>query len=164
VPNHIITDNDSQFTSGLFREYCASVGIKISFASFAYPRSNGQVERANAELLKGPKTRSFNSKLKARGKKWLENLQSVLWSIHTSATKPTGETPFFLVYGAKTVLPTDVKLGSPRVLGFNELCQEDLISDRLFLLEEARCQAALLVQDTRRACAATTAATFERGP
>jgi hypothetical protein len=25
-------------------------------------------------------------------KKWLDNLQSILWSIHTNATKPTGET------------------------------------------------------------------------
>jgi transposase InsO family protein len=68
VPNRIITDNGSQFTSGLFREYCASVGIKIHFASVAHPRSNGQAERANAEVLKGLKTRSFNSKLKACGK------------------------------------------------------------------------------------------------
>jgi hypothetical protein len=51
--------------------------------------------------------------------------------------------PFFLVYGAKAVLPTYVKFGSPRVLAFNELHQEDLISDRRLLLEEARCQVAL---------------------
>jgi transposase InsO family protein len=63
VPNRIITDNGSQFTSGLFREYCTSAGIKICFASVAYPRSNGQVERANAEALKGLKMRSFNPKL-----------------------------------------------------------------------------------------------------
>jgi hypothetical protein len=61
----------------------------------------------------------------------------------TSATKPTGETRYFLIYGAEVVLPTDVKFGSPRVLAFNEFRQEDLISDRLLLLEEARCQAAL---------------------
>jgi hypothetical protein len=66
-----------------------------------------------------------------------------LWSIRTTATKPTGETPFFLVYGAEAVLPTDVKFGSPRVLAFDEIRQEDLIKDRLLLLEEARCQAAL---------------------
>jgi hypothetical protein len=87
--------------------------------------------------------RSFNAKLEACSKKWLDNLQSVLWSIRTSATKPTGETPFFLVYGAEAVLPTDVKFGSPRVLAFNELRQEDLIRDCLLQLEEARCQAAL---------------------
>jgi transposase InsO family protein len=41
VPNPIIIDNGSQFTSGLFWEYCASVGIKICFAYVAHPRSNG---------------------------------------------------------------------------------------------------------------------------
>jgi hypothetical protein len=48
-----------------------------------------------------------------------------------------------LVYGAKAVLPTDIKFGSPRVLAFNEIHQEDLIKDRLLRLEEAQCQAAL---------------------
>jgi hypothetical protein len=43
-------------------------GIKICFASVAYPRSNGQAERANAEVLKGLKMKSFNAKLKACGK------------------------------------------------------------------------------------------------
>jgi transposase InsO family protein len=65
VPNCIITDNGSQFTSGLFREYCASIGIKICFAFIAHPRSNGQAEHANTEVLKGLKTKSFNSKLEA---------------------------------------------------------------------------------------------------
>jgi hypothetical protein len=143
VPNRIIADNGSQFTSGLFWEYCSSAGIKICFASVAYPRSNGQAERANAEVLKGLKTRSFNAKLEACGKKWLDNLQSILWSIRTTATKSTRETPFFLVYGAEAFLPTDVKFGSPRVLAFNEIRQEDLIKDDLLQLEEARCQAAL---------------------
>jgi hypothetical protein len=53
------------------------------------------------------------------------------------------ETPFFLVYGAEAVLPTDVNFRSPRVLAFDELCQEDLIRDRLLQLEEAQCQAVL---------------------
>jgi transposase InsO family protein len=49
VPNRIITDNGSQFTSGLFREYCASFGIKICFASVAHPRSTG---RQSVQTLK----------------------------------------------------------------------------------------------------------------
>jgi hypothetical protein len=54
------------------------------------------------------------------------------------ATKPTGETPFFLVYGAESVLPTDVKFGLPRVLAFDKIRQEDLIKNRLLQLKEAR--------------------------
>jgi transposase InsO family protein len=113
VPNRIITDNGSQFTSGLFKSYCASLGTQICYAFVAHPRSNGQAKRANAEVLKGLKTRSFKKKLTACSKGWLNEVQSVLWSIRTTATKPTGETPFFLVYGAKAVLPSELKHGSP---------------------------------------------------
>jgi hypothetical protein len=69
VPNRIITDNDSKFTNGLFREYYVSIGTKICFASIAYSWSNGHEERANAKVLKGLKAKSFNAKLNACGKK-----------------------------------------------------------------------------------------------
>ena len=87
VPNRITTDNGSQCTSGLFKSYCANLGTNFCHASVSHPRNNGQVERANAEVLKGLKTRSFN-KLKKHGKKWIDELPSVLWSIRTTATKP----------------------------------------------------------------------------
>ena len=44
VPNRIITDNGSQFTSNLFKTYCANLGTQICYASVAHPRSNGQAE------------------------------------------------------------------------------------------------------------------------
>jgi hypothetical protein len=84
-----------------------------------HPRSNDQVERANAEVLKGLKTKSFN-KLKASGTAWIDVVPSILWSIRTTPTKPTGETPFFLIYGVEAVLPTELKHGSPRVLAYDE--------------------------------------------
>ncbi|XP_073360212.1 uncharacterized protein [Aegilops tauschii subsp. strangulata] len=37
VPNRIITDNGSQFTSGLFKSYCANLGTQIRYASVAHP-------------------------------------------------------------------------------------------------------------------------------
>ena len=63
VPNRIITDNGSQFTSNLFKTYCANLGTQICYASVAHPQSNGQAERANAEVLRGLKTRTFKKKL-----------------------------------------------------------------------------------------------------
>ena len=103
VPNRIITNNGSQFTSNLFKTYCANLGTQICYASVAHPRSNDQAERANAEVLRGLKTRTFKKKLEACGRAWYDELQSVLWSIRTTTTKPTGETPFFLVYGDEAV-------------------------------------------------------------
>ena len=72
------------------------------------------------EVLKGLNTWTFKKKLEAYGRGWHDELQSVLWSIRTTATKSTGETPFFLVYGAEAVLPHEVKHRSPRVLEFEE--------------------------------------------
>ena len=37
VPNRIITDNGSQFTSNLFKTYCANLGMQICYASVAHP-------------------------------------------------------------------------------------------------------------------------------
>jgi transposase InsO family protein len=56
ILNRIITDNGSQFTSSAFQGYCEVLGIKICYVSVAHLESNDQVERANAEILKGLKT------------------------------------------------------------------------------------------------------------
>jgi transposase InsO family protein len=68
VPNRIITDNGSQFTSGAFQGYYEDLGIQICYASPAHPESNGQVEHANAKILKGLKTRTYDG-LKKHEKK-----------------------------------------------------------------------------------------------
>ena len=83
------------------------------------PVENGQAECANAEILRGLKVRTFKKKLEACSRGWHDELQSVLCSIRTTATKPMGETPFFLVYGAEAVLPHEVKHRSAWVLAFD---------------------------------------------
>ena len=67
----------------------------------------------------------------------------MLWSIRTTATKPTGETPFFLVYGAKAVLPHEVRRCSVQVLAFDEAQQDAMRGMDLVLGEERRREAAL---------------------
>ena len=51
VPAKVITDNGTQFTSHAFMQYIQSLVSKVSFASIAHPRSNGQAERMNVEVL-----------------------------------------------------------------------------------------------------------------
>nr|CAD40917.1 OSJNBa0088K19.3 [Oryza sativa Japonica Group] len=142
VPNRIITDNGTQFISELFGDYCEDMGIKLCFASPAHPRSNGQVERANAEILRGLKTKTFNI-LKKHGDSWIEELPAVLWANRTTPSRATGETPFFLVYGAEAVLPSELTLRSPRATMYCEADQDQLRRDDLDYLEERRRRAAL---------------------
>ena len=67
----------------------------------------------------------------------------MLWLIRTTATKPTGETPFFLVYGAEALLPHEVRRRSARVLAFDETLQDAMRGTDLVLGEEHRREAAL---------------------
>jgi hypothetical protein len=60
VPIRIITDNGTQFKSWLFQEYCEGIGTQLCFASVAHPKSNGQAERANTEILRGLKARTYD--------------------------------------------------------------------------------------------------------
>ena len=111
----IITDNSTQFTSRAFMQYVHALGCKISFASVAHPRSKGQAERANTEVLCGLKTRTFDM-LQKHDMRWIEVLPVILWSLRTTPNRATGQTPFSLVYGAEAVIPMELIYGSPRVL------------------------------------------------
>jgi transposase InsO family protein len=111
VPNRIITDNGTQFKSWHFQEYCKDIGIQLCITSMAHPRSNGQVERTNAKILRGLKIRTYND-LEKHGAKWVDQLPSVLWGNGTTPSRETGETPFVLVYG--------ITMGSLRVQAFDE--------------------------------------------
>ena len=142
VPNRVITDNGTQFTSHNFMQYIQDLGSKVCLASVAHPRSNGQAERANAEVLRGLRTKTFD-KLRKSGRRWIDELPAVLWSIRTTPNRATSQTPFALVYGEEAVLPTELIYGSPRVLAYDELEQEQLCQDDATLLEEDRLRAAV---------------------
>nr|ABA95029.1 retrotransposon protein, putative, Ty3-gypsy subclass [Oryza sativa Japonica Group] len=142
VPNRIITDNGRQFTGGVFKDFCEDFGIKICYASVAHPMSNGQVERANGMILQGIKARVFD-RLKPYAGKWVTQLPSVLWSLRTTPSRATGQSPFFLVYGAEAMLPSEVEFESLRFRNFREERYDEDRVDDLHRLEEVR-EAALI--------------------
>ena len=100
VPNSIITDNGTNFMGKFFQEFAEGYGIRIYWASVRHPRRNGQVERANGLILQGLKPQIFYQLKKFTGR-WVEELEAVLWSLHTTPNRSTGLTPFFLAYGSK---------------------------------------------------------------
>jgi hypothetical protein len=70
-------------------------------------------------------------------------LPSVVWSLRTTPSQATGFTPFFLVYGAKAILPTDLEYGSPRTRAYTDQSNQANREDSLDQLEEARDKALL---------------------
>jgi hypothetical protein len=142
VPSRIITDNGTQFTSWIFQEYYEGIDTQLCFASVAHPRSNRQVERENAEILRGLKTRTYDC-LKKHGANWVCELPFVLWGNRTMPSRATGETLFFLVYGAEASFPLEIIMGSPRVQSFDESAQEQLRREDVDFIDEHRWRAAV---------------------
>jgi hypothetical protein len=61
-----------------------------------------------------------------------------VWSLGTTPSRATEFTPFFLVYGAEAILPTDLEYGSPRVRGYDEGANQRASEDSLDQLDEVR--------------------------
>ena len=105
-------------------------------ASVAHPQSNGQAERANGLILSGIKPRLVEPLQRAPGA-WLDELPAVLWSLRTTPNRSTGYTPFFLVYGAEAVIPSDVEFDAPRCALYTEEEAKQAREDGVDLKEEA---------------------------
>jgi hypothetical protein len=83
----------------------------------------------------------------SKGDKWIKELPNALWGLRTQPSKPTGQSPYFLVYGSEAILPADVMWDSPAVEQYDEGISEDSRRVDIDGLEEARCAA--LVQSAR---------------
>jgi hypothetical protein len=146
LPHRIITDLGSNFNNHQFWEYCENSGIDVRYVSVAHPRANRQYECANGMVLDALKKRLHDA-ANTKGGKWIKELPNALLGLRTQPTKPTGQSPYFLVYGSEAILPADVMWESPTVEKYNEGISEDSRRVDINGLEEARCAA--LVQSAR---------------
>ena len=44
----------------------------------------------------------------------------MVWGLRTQASRSTGVSPYFLVYGSEAILPVDIAFQAPRVEHYNE--------------------------------------------
>jgi len=119
IPNSIITDLGTQFTGTTFWDFCDDTSIVIKYVSVAHPHANGQVERANGMIIDALKKRLYTENERAPGR-WMKELPAMVWGLRTHASRNTGVSPYFMVYGTEAVFPSDVTFGSPRVENFDQ--------------------------------------------
>ena len=133
IPRVLVSDNGKQFNNDSFWDFCSQLGIRNHYSSPAYPQANGQVEVMNRSLLKIIKTQLEGAK-----GIWPEELLSIIWAYRTTARTPTGETPFWLMYGNEAVIPAEVGLTSYREHNHDESRNDEAIRLQLNLVDKVR--------------------------
>jgi transposase InsO family protein len=124
IPNGIITDLGSNFTNAEFFDICEQKCIQVKYAAVAHPRANGKAERANEMILDALRKKVFDKNEKLAGN-WIREQPYVVWSLQTQPSRALhGNTPLFMVYGSKVVLPADLTFGAPR-LAFENIAEAE---------------------------------------
>lgn len=102
LPNAIILDNGSQFTSIIVIDFYHELGVQTKFVSIIHPWANGQGESTNKVILKGIKKWMMSKGM------WVELLHEILWSYHTTPYSTTKEIPVTMVYIPYVILCIEI--------------------------------------------------------
>jgi hypothetical protein len=89
-------------------------------------------------ILEALRKKVFDKNEKLAGK-WIRELPYVVWSLRTQPSRALhGNTPFFMVYGSKVVLPADLIFGALR-LTFESIAEAEITRlEDIDVLEEER--------------------------
>jgi hypothetical protein len=120
IPQTITTDQGSQFTSGEFKKYANSLGIKLLNSSSYYAQANRQAEAANKGIIK-----LIKRKIDKNPKRWHTVLNEALWAYKMACHRATKVSPYKLVYGHDVVLPWELKTESRRTSLQDQLSIDD---------------------------------------
>lgn len=97
VPEIVLTDNGSQFTSKLFKDLLTHHGITHWLTPSYHPQVNNS-ERVNRVI-----TAAIRATIKASHKTWADNIQSIANAIRNATHDSTKHTPYFLTFGRNMI-------------------------------------------------------------
>jgi transposase InsO family protein len=139
IPDCLVFDNASYFSSLEMREFSLEKGIKLKYSASYYPQGNGLAESTNKNLIK-----IIKRTVAENHKNWHNALLNALWADRVTPKVVVGNSPFFLVYGREAILPPHILLPSLQLS--QKIQEEDCppLENRinaLMKLEEVRAQA-----------------------
>lgn len=123
VPDRVISDRGSAFTSHTMKTFCAEFGIKHVLNAVATPRANGQCERFNRTILSS--LAAMNGGFE--DEKWDMHVKTVQRGLNGTVHRVLGKTPSEVLFGCKPrSIPESILLGALQT----ELHSTDLSSLR----------------------------------
>jgi hypothetical protein len=105
LPDTIVSDRDSKFTSKFWRETHRLLGTKLLMSTAFHPQTDGATERANRSI-----GQILRTVIRPDQRDWVEKLPMTEFAINSNISSSTGFAPFELNYG---FLPTFIGGISP---------------------------------------------------
>ena len=130
-PKILVSDRGSHFFNSLIQEMADKFQIDYKKITLYHPQTNGQTERVNNTLVSILRKTIMDSK-----RDWDVKLTATLWAYRTTFKGTTQTTPFFFVYGLKSIIFIEFELKSLRVAIDSHLTDSQSLRNRLTTLEE----------------------------
>ena len=105
VPEQVVSDQGTAFTSGIWAEQMETLGIQHSFAAAEHQQTNGLVERNNGVLV--DRLAAF---IEETPDVWDAQLSAAVFAINTSVQASTLTVPFQALFGLLPRLPVEALL------------------------------------------------------
>jgi transposase InsO family protein len=120
VPNRLICDAATSFTSKKFTQFCSTTGIHQFINTVGVPRGNGQIERYCRTIQESLATTTASSTVQ-----WPSHLKTIQLELNNTLNKSLNATPQELLMGYRAVtastLPITDQLSSTTPLDFSQL-------------------------------------------
>lgn len=94
IPDTIVMDNATNFTSCLTKEFLQRMGASPRFCTPGHPESNGLVERWNQTFKN-----MLHHVIRENRRDWDRHIPFLLWAYREVPNSTTGVPPFLLMYG-----------------------------------------------------------------
>ena len=135
MPERLVSDRGTAFTSKIFHEYCTEHRIKHILVAVRTPRANGQVERMNRTI------QSMLLPSTENDRKCDSELRKIQWSINSLKNSSSGRSPHELLFGFQ---PRDILGNQLALVLHDDYCNdvEEVVRERNDNLAEKRQQAA----------------------
>jgi len=140
-------DGGSEFKKDVIKEL-EKYGIHRVVISAYNSKANGMIERGHQPLIA-----ALIALTNGGRKSWVPFLRWVLFADRTTIHRPTGFTPFYMVYGREAVLPVETKYPTWRTLGWDEVHDRSTLLElraRQLMMRDEDIEEARLKKDRRR--------------
>eukprot|EP00253_Pinus_taeda_P023187 PITA_23187 len=107
IPDAVIFDKASYFSSLRLTEFSIDKSIHIKYAVNYYPQGNGASKSSNKNLIRIIRKTVANNQ-----RNWHNALTNALWANRVTPKVALGNSPYFLVYGQEAILPPNIALPS----------------------------------------------------